>query len=342
MALADFFPAQSIKDIVDHGEISFQAMGDSGVGTHEQRMVADAMSRDIDKTNPYKGASFLLNLGDIIYGPDKKAGYANKFYRANENYHNLIFGIPGNHDGEMRSALDKSSLEAFFLNFCQPKGGQPPLGQSFGCRMPNQPGAYWRMTCPFADIIGLYSNTGENYGTIAHPDIGDEQQTWLAETIKDIAVERAAGKKRALLIAVHHPPYASGLSASGFGHPGNPDLLKQIDDCCKVADTWPDAVLSAHAHSYQRYMRTRQIGGGTTRVIPYLVVGGGGIAPQAVPKPFGVAQGDVRYENGLFGHGYLTVTVSTTQLTLAYTETLDDHRSIFETVKMDLATGQRV
>jgi hypothetical protein len=319
-------------------------MGDSGVGTHDQHMVADAMSRDIDTAHPEKGPSFLLNLGDIIYGPDKKAGYANKFYRPNENYHNLVFGVPGNHDGEVRSTLDKSSLEAFLLNFCQPKGQQPPLGKSFGCRMPNQPGAYWRLTCPFVDVIGLYSNTGENYGSIAHPDIGDQQQqkTWLADTIKDIAAERAVGKKRALLIAVHHPPYASGLSNTGFGHPGNPDLLKEIDDCCKASTTWPDAVLSAHAHSYQRYMRTRQAGGGKTRVIPYLVAGGGGITPQAVPKPIGVTQGDVRYDNGLFGHGYLTVTVSGKQLTLFYTETVGDHRSVFETVKMDLATGQRV
>ena len=341
MALADFYPAQSMKDIENFGSISFHAFGDSGSGTPAQHAVADAMSRDIDHAKPQRGPSFLLNLGDIVYGPDKMAGYANKFYRPNENYHNLIFAIPGNHDGEMRSALDKSSLEAYFENFCQPKGKQPPLGISFGCSMPNQPGAYWRFNCPFVDVIGLYSGTGEAYGAIAHPEIGDQQKTWLEQTLMDIATERAGGRKQALAIAVHHPPYASGLTAGGFGHPGNPTLLQQMDGCCTAANVWPDVVLSAHAHNYQRYMRTRNLGA-TQRVIPYVVAGGGGIAPQPAPSPIGVTQGDVRYENGLEGYGYLTVTVSRKQMTLAYTATVGDHRNIFETVTMLLATGQRI
>jgi hypothetical protein len=342
MALADFFPAQEIQAIQHHGSISFHAFGDSGVGTSEQHAIADAMSRDVNRAHPELGPALLLHLGDIIYGPDKLATYANKFYRPNQNYHNLIFAIPGNHDGEMHGEQDRPSLGAYFENFCQPKGKQPPLGVSSGCVMPNQPGAYWRLTCPFVDIVGLYSNTGENFGAIAHPDIGDQQKLWLARTLKDIAADRAAGSKQALLITVHHPPYASGLLDTGFGHPGNPEMLQDIDDCCSQAGIWPDAVLSAHAHNYQRYMRTLTLGG-AARTIPYLISGGGGIGTQHV-APIGTTSpgGDVHYANAVQSHGYLTVTVSATQLTAAFTKTTGTHRDLFETITMDLTTGRQL
>ncbi len=341
MSLGDYFPKQAIKDFAQHGSISFHAFGDSGVGTQEQNDVANAMSKDVDPDHHERSPAFLLHLGDIIYGPNKRAAYANRFYRPNENYHNLVFAIPGNHDGEVRQAADGPSLSAFLDSFCQPKGKQPAMGVSFGRAMPNQPGAYWRLSCPFVDIVGLYSGTGENYGAIAHAEIGNDQKTWLGQTLKDIATERASGTSRALIVAVHHPPYASGLSSSGFGHPGNPDMLKDIDSCCKQASVWPDAVLAAHAHSYQRYMRTLSVGGGQ-RTVPYLVAGGGGIAPQPAPAPIGVTSDGVRYANGITGYGYLTVTVSAKKLTMVFTQTDGNHRQVFETTSIDLHTGQEV
>jgi Calcineurin-like phosphoesterase len=342
MVLDDFFPPQTIQGIQKRGSIAFHAIGDSGVGTPEQHAVADAMSLDLKPQNSELGPAFLLHLGDIIYGPDKTARYANRFYRPNDNYPNLIFAIPGNHDGEVRSTQDHSSLEAFFVNFCQPKGKQPTLGVSFGRSMPNQPGAYWRLKCPFVEIVGLYSGTGENYGAIAHPEIGDQQKIWLAKALETIAMEPSKSKK-ALIIAVHHPPYARGLMEGGFGHPGNPDMLKDIDDCCKQAGVWPDLVLSAHAHNYQRYMRTLSVNG-AERTIPYLISGGGGIGPQSVAIPLGTlsADGTVRYVNALQSHGYLTVTISATQLTTAFTRTDNTTRTAFETITIDLATSRQV
>jgi hypothetical protein len=344
MSLSGFFSTQDIKAIQNFGSLSFHAMGDSGVGGDNQHAVADAMSRDINSAHPEQGPAFLLNLGDIVYGPNKKAEYANRFYRPNENYHNLIFGIPGNHDGEVRSNVDAPSLSAYLDNFCQPPGQQPSMAKSFGCVMPNQPGAYWYLNCPFVDIIGLYSNTGENYGAIAYPDIqdNDQQKTWLTDTLNAIKKQNR-GAIRALLLAVHHPPYASGLQEGGFGHPGNPDMLKDLDDCCKQAGIWPHAVLSAHSHNYQRYMRTTDVDG-NNRVIPYFVVGTGGIATQNIPAPIGAksADGSVRFSNAIESYGFLTTSVSTDQITFTYTAAVDTHRNIFETVTMDLATGQQV
>ena len=211
--------------------------------------------------------------------------------------------------------------------------------------MPHQPGAYWRLTCPFVDIIGLYSGTGENFGAIAHPEIGNGQRDWLAARLNENAAERAAGTNRALIIAVHHPPYASGLKSGGFGHPGNPEMLQDIDDCCRPAHVWPNAVLSAHAHNYQRYMRTLTLDGGR-RTIPYLIAGGGGISAQPEPEPTGTTAdtGDdhVAYENGLSSYGYLLVAVSATTFTTGFVQATAAERSVFETVTMDLAEGRQL
>jgi len=344
MALSDFFSADDIKALQDHGSISFHAFGDSGTGSVEQQETIDAMARDIDPNHPEQSPAFLLHLGDIIYGSDKHARYANEFYRPDDNYHNLIFGIPGNHDGELRSSLDAPSLSAFLENFCQSKGQQPPMAKSFGRVMANQPGAYWYLNCPFVDIIGLYSNTGENYGTISHPDIQDngQQKKWLIDTLNTVKTKNGQ-QIRALVIAVHHPLYASGLHESGFGHPGNPDLLADLDDACNKIGIWPNIVLSAHTHSYQRYMRKMDIGN-PQRVIPYFIAGTGGIGTQNIPAPIGAtsADGKVRFANAVESHGFLTVSVSAQTITITFTSNVDTHRSIFETVTMDLKTGQQL
>ena len=48
-------------------------------------------------------------------------------------------------------------------------------------------------------------------------------------------------------------------------------MLGQIDKACNEAGVWPHAVLSAHAHNYQRFTRLH----GKTQ-IPYIICGNGG------------------------------------------------------------------
>ena len=48
-------------------------------------------------------------------------------------------------------------------------------------------------------------------------------------------------------------------------------MLGQIDKACNDAGVWPHAVLSAHAHNYQRFTRLH----GKTQ-IPYIICGNGG------------------------------------------------------------------
>jgi hypothetical protein len=342
MALADFFPQADITAIEKHGAISFHAMGDSGVGTQDQNDVADVMAAEVNKDHPELGPAFLLHLGDVLYGNFKTGAYVNRFYRPYRSYHNLIFAIPGNHDGEVRVDADKPSLAAFLENFCQPSPKQPPHAGTLGKVMPNQPGAYWRLTCPFVDLVGLYSGIDENIGVL-----DDQQETWLGNTLKDVAKERTGGTERALIFAVHHPPYASGLHPSvGHAHPSSSDMLKQIDQCCQNAGVWPHAVLSAHAHNYQSYLRTRNIGG-TMRTIPFLIAGGGGIGPQPVqPGGTNISDGSpggtVHYLGGVQSLGYLTVTVSKSMLTTNFTRVDGLHGEVDETLKFDLASGKQL
>jgi len=236
-------------------------------------------------------------------------------------------------------STDPVTLAAFQENFCAPANTQPPLAKQFGVLMPNQPGPYWHLTAPFIDIVALYTNADENVGIISNAMIGTTQKTWLQARLTAIAAARASGIRKALLIALHHPPYARGLQASGAGHPGSPEMLQDIDDCCTAASILPDAVIAGHTHSYQHYVRTQTLGG-VNATIPYLIVGTGGIGLQKLPAPTGVrdSTGDVLYFSAFKDYGYLTVTASTTQLKLEFTAIVATHRELREQITVDLAT----
>src|ERR1035441_7550204 len=320
MDLQTFFGAPAIQRVVNSGQIIFHAVGDTGVGTLEQESVAQALAGDINNVNHELGPSFMVHLGDVIYGPNKDANYADRFYRIYDHYDRLIFAVPGNHDGEVFPSTDPNTLAAFTENFCAPAGTQPPMAGQFGMLIPTQPAPYWHLQAPFIDIIGLYSNAAEDLGIISNPIVGGAQKQWLQARLTAIAKARTAANRKALVIAVHHPPYARGLQATGAGHPGSPQMLQDIDDCCAQAGILTDAVLAGHTHSAQRYMRTQKLKA-TTWTIPYLIAGTGGISVQPIPAPTGVrnAAGDVLFASAFKEYGYLTATVSATRLTLVFT-----------------------
>jgi Calcineurin-like phosphoesterase len=354
--LADLVGAAEIAAIQKTGVMQFQATGDAGVGINtNQPKVAEALARDIDVNQPANGPVFFLNLGDVIYGNGKSALYANRFYRPNMPYlkpapgfEGIILAIPGNHDGEVRDPADNPSLIAFQENFVQPLGSQPPMAISFGVKMINQPGVYWLLDAPFLDLIGLYSNAGEETGLLG-VDSNDTQQTgWLTQTLTTIKQARK-GERKALIFAVHHPPYGRGLQAAGFGHPGSTEMLAQLDAACNAAGIWPDAVLSGHSHNYQRYKRHCVAGPKRAFDIPYFVVGTGGISLQPAPTgigaqqvenpvPPGLTQSTVTYSNGDENYGFVRVAASASQLKVTFVRALENHRQEFETVTMDLAS----
>ncbi len=343
MQLAEVIGDKGVQEIQTAGFIKFHAVGDTfSAAGNMQQLVADAMSADYDPAKPATSPAFFFHLGDVIYYDNTDKGYHAQFYEPYKTYPGKIIAIPGNHDGEVfkydgTSTGQKVTLEAFQRNFCQPKTGVPPAAGTIYREMISQPAVYWHLATPFIDIIGLYSNMAENPGYIAAPAIGNKQKDWLAQTLKSIGAARAAGPRKALLIATHHPPFSSGA------HGSSTEMLTDIDDCCTQAGIMPDAFLSAHAHNLQSYTRYLSFNGKNLQ-IPFIVCGGGGRQIQPVPAANGAKVDDQTtlksqhtFDKSLYGYGYLTVTALLGKLTIEIFEVKNTGaKSILETVNINL------
>ncbi len=318
MQLSEIIGQQGVNEIEKAGGISFHTVGDTG---HEnglmEEQVAATMSSDYDPNHPETSPAFLLHLGDVNYFDNTDKGYQAQFYIPYKKYPGKIIAIPGNHDGELfkydgSSSGQKKTLEAFQRNFCQPKAKVPAAAGTIYREMVSQPGVYWYLNAPFIDIIGLYSNVGESQGFISGGNAGAAQKTWLTKTLTAIKTLRQKGSRKALIIAVHHPPFSHG------GHSGSEVMLADIDDSCKKAGLMQDAILAAHSHDYQRYTRHLTFNGKSME-IPFYVAGGGGrsLSPSLSPAN-GSLQGDHSYDSSLLDYGFLTVNASPNQLSFLF------------------------
>ena len=301
MTLADVIGKKNADAIAAANQITIHLAGDTGVREtdHEtkQVIVAEVMARDYDAHKPQLSPAFFLHLGDVLYGPDP-AFYLEEFYRPYMHYPGKIIAIPGNHDGE-----SAAKMTAFQKYFCAPTQSVPPIAGSIFRQTMNQPGVYWCLDAPFAQIIGLYSNSAENPGFISGTNPGQKQKQWLVKTLKALKTEREGGTRKALLFATHHPPYSSG------GHSGSKVMLADIDDACQQAGIWPDAFFSGHAHSLQRYTRSVKVGANTL-AIPHIVSGCGGHGGQVVAKPGAPAGANPTFDFAYKGWGYTKLVAS--------------------------------
>ena len=343
MTLGDIVGGDSAKAIQASGAISFHSAGDSGHtgGATEdmQEFVADAMAADVDINKPATSPAFFFHLGDVIYYDNTDRGYHEQFYVPYKRYPGKIIAIPGNHDGERfkfdgKPTGQKDTLEAFTKNFLQPKPGIPSAAGTIFREMVSQPGVFWRLDAPFVDIVALYSNIAEGPGFISGPKIGNLQTKWLLQELKAIKAARAANRK-ALVIAVHHPPFSHGSHASST------QMLADIDAACAAARIQPDLVLAAHSHDYQRY--TRFVPGDQgEQQIPFIVAGGGGrgLSPTVTPADR-VRHGDLTYEKSLRGYGYLKITVDRQKIDVIFFQVEQSgKKSRFDSVSVDLRTGK--
>ena len=180
-----------------------------------------------------------------------------------------------------------------------------------------QPGVYFTLDAPFVSIVGLYTNVLEGPGVISshgrrYP-ISDEQIQFLTAELERLRPAREAGE-RAVIVACHHPP--ASVDAK---HGGTTGLSDDIDGAARAAGLWPDAVLSGHAHLYQRY--TRKVEG---REIPYVVAGSGGFAatpPKTSFPPTGITVGEytlVKPPIVAFGYLLVEVDVGTQRLRIEF------------------------
>ncbi len=319
MLLNEIIGQQGVKEIQAAGSICFHAVGDTGNESDLMELyVADAMAQDYSAAHPEKSPAFLFHLGDVDYFDNTDKGYQAQFYIPYKKYPGKIIAIPGNHDGELfkydgTSTGQKTTLEEFQKNFCQPAPGVPPAAGTIYREMVSQPGVYWHLDAPFIDIIGLYSNVGEAQGFISGGAAGMAQKTWLTKTLTAIKTNRIAANRKALIIATHHPPFSNG------GHSGSDVMLADIDNSCKKAGIMPDAVLAAHSHDYQRYTRHITFNG-VNMLIPFYVAGGGGRGLSGYVAPAdGKMKGDHSYDSSLKDYGYLTVIANAKQLSFIFT-----------------------
>jgi hypothetical protein len=290
--------ADESSAIKQRGCMSFHVAGCTGqFDSHvPQEAVARAMVKQASAPHCFGGqpsavaSSFFYHLGDIVYKDEDKTDaeradqqklYNEHFFTPYADYPRNIFAIAGNHDGKDSKHPEKSAIRHFLKNFCDSERTTSPDNLAGGRATMVQPYPYWLLQTPLAYVIGLYTND-VNGGQLDDP-AGDDgpQYDWLVDTLQAIRKEEDG---RAVLLAVHYPPYSA---AANFRERGDPNLgptprprpLQPLAALLRRAfrdgKQYPDAILSAHAHHYQRLTYTCA----DTRQIPCLIVGCGGHGP---------------------------------------------------------------
>jgi hypothetical protein len=289
--------------------MSFHAVGCTGCHADQHTTTAVARVMAVQAEHPHRfggdpaaaAASFLYHLGDVVYKHDKETAaeqspepektdfghfYDVQFYAPYAPYTRPVFAIAGNHDGKDKDPTGpprKAAIRHFLKNFCGVDDGDPPDNRSSKREPVRQPYPYWVLQTPLAYLIGLYTNVN-NAGQLDDPQ-GDAapQYDWLVRTLRDI---KTAADGRAVLLAVHYPPYSAATNFRERGDPNQTNTPKPpgkeleplgvlLQRAFQDSGQYPDAVLSAHAHHYQRLTYTVANG----RQVPYLIAGAGGHSP---------------------------------------------------------------
>ncbi len=288
-----------IKKITAAGKIIFHSLGDSGAsnaGKYPKELrVADQVTLDCASSAEADRAAFLYHLGDVVYNFGEARYYYDQFYDAFRNYPAPIFAIPGNHDSFIIPGTKPADapLTTFQRNFCSAQTVITPEAGPLHRTAMMQPGVYFTLDAPFVRIIGLFSNALEDPGVISNLDksrkwpVTNIQIDFLRAQLKLIKQQKYEG---AVLLAVHHPPFSYSPQGKDDGTGGNHGcslaMLQQIDTVCHEVGVYPHAVLSGHAHNYQRYTRIMNFGGQEIDV-PFIVCGDGGHNVNALVRASG-------------------------------------------------------
>ncbi len=320
LTLAQVYGSQGAalaQTIQNAGQIVFHCVGDTGSdkGPGTQSLVADKMVSDFSEDNADDVPSFYYHLGDIVYYFGEGAYYYDQFYEPYRNYPGPILGIPGNHDGIVYPADPATTLAAYLRNFCAPAPAPSPDAGGLRRTTMIQPAVYYTFDAPFVRILGLYSNVLEDPGVISdqkgtYPTLDQRQITFLTTALQRVKSQKYLG---ALIIATHHPPFTGDSE-----HGASPLMLQDIDNACTAAGVWPHAVLSGHAHNYQRYTRTVN-----NYQIPYVVAGCGGHSPlsklrSTVRTPYKIDNTLTLASYDDTDYGYLRIVVNAATMTIEF------------------------
>jgi hypothetical protein len=359
------------------GRIVFHMTGDTGASDvrkyRNELRVTDQLAYDCHTAAADDHPAFFFHLGDVVYPFGESQYYYDQFYEPNRNYPAPIFAIPGNHDSFVIPGTPPAAtpLATFSRNFCATAPVITHEAGSLHRTAMTQPGVYFTLDAPFVRIISLFSNALEDPGVISGdggkwPGVPDFQLEYLEAQLGRIAREKYP---YAVLLAVHHPPfsYAPPARTGGVGgmHGGSWEMLRQIDTICQATKVYPHAVISGHAHNYQRYTRKLDFEG-AARDVPFVVCGCGGHNVNSLVRAQGGRRAqepgfgtDVSYlernpavkSNGLVlekyddrNYGYLRLSADAAQLKIAFhhVEAHSLTQSRFDLVTIDVATHTKV
>jgi hypothetical protein len=265
--LSKLLSADDIDKIKTAGSMVLHAVGDTGDSRgRQQDFVAEMMTQDSEGLPDNKKPAFFYHLGDIVYFAGDIDMYGNNFYETYKDYPGFIVSIPGNHDCQPDDPQDgpvdpkKVPLDGWVQNFMSPdptKLGSLKTGSNR--TQMDLPYVYWTFTTPFATIIGLFSNVGETEG-----EIHQDQVDWFRGELK------AADPNKALIVAVHHPPFSGDQE-----HMGSSAVETVLSASFQATNRYPHLILSGHVHNYQRFTNVVQGPKGSMQ-IACVVAGAGG------------------------------------------------------------------
>src|SRR5580693_1401424 len=343
-----------IQNVQNAKQICFHVLGDTGASTAQNYpnaiRVSDMVTNDFHTSTPANVPAFLYHLGDVVYDFGESLYYYDQFYEPFRNYPAPILAIPGNHDSFILpgTATADDPLTIFTRNFCGTSIVVTKEAGSLHRTCMTQPGVYFALDAPFVRMIGLFSNALEDRGVISSettkgkakwPTVPDYQLDFLTAQLQQI---RSSNYQGAVILAVHHPPFTYSPASGGSGggkHYGSPIMLSQIDAICKQTGVYPHAIISGHAHNYQRFTRALTFAGKNYSV-PFIICGDSGHNVSAltsasfgkkVPEPGDNV--DVTYMDGSkvvqstgltlnkhdqLNSGYLRVSVTAKQLTITF------------------------
>jgi hypothetical protein len=242
----------AVKPDLSPAQRTFHVIGDHGgvKDPNPQAEVAKALIADLASQS--MPAEFCYSVGDVVYFNGATIEYPPQFFEAYAHYNLPILAIPGNHDGDPENG--ETSLQAFVRYFCDSSPQLLGEAAEYNRDTMDQPNVFWTLEDELMTIVGLYSNVPS--GGVIHPD----QQEWLVGEL------RAAPAGRALIVALHHPPYSCDAH-----HGGSEQMGHVLDQAFSAAGRYPELVLSGHVHNYQRFTRTL-----AGHELPYIVCGAGG------------------------------------------------------------------
>jgi DNA repair exonuclease SbcCD nuclease subunit len=275
------------------GKLVFHVVGDTGgiKNADYQAAVAAQMKADLEGKVAADLPRFFYHLGDVVYFNGQPADYYDQFYEPYSGYDAPIIAIPGNHDGDPINA-SQTSLDGWVEYFMTPTPHVDPISKDAPRVTLSLPNVYFTLNCPFATIVGMYTNVPEG------GSVDSIQLQWLTNEFA------TAPQDKALIVALHHPIYSFDDYHSGSA--AMADVVQHaINDSRRV----PNMVLTAHVHNYQRIEHA--IISGTPS--PFIVAGAGGYY-----NLHGITVADGYVDTTLdatlvfgdhFHHGYVTLTV---------------------------------